>query len=400
MDLTNFLNTKIWGGLKWTLALENRLKDERYLEQYGYKIYSQNDEDGIINEIFRRIGTINKTFVEFGVDRGLECNSHALLLQGWRGLWIEGTESSYAQICRRFAPAIRKGILCVINDYVTINNINGYISEYCKGEELDLLSIDIDGNDYHIWQSINEMNPRVVVIEYQGRFAPEIDWVMAYNTDCVWDGSDRSGASLKALEKLGNKKGYQLVGTNISGVNAFFVRKDLCGDWFPLPATSENLYNPVRSNIVGHENGNRPINFVGQDIEGIEGVFEYYPDWNSLPGFGFRKMLVTTKGQKNIMSEKKARMYIRNIPKTCSKILIEISTDIDIKELNGEIELRIEFENIQNVFDITQAHQIISFPINGAEYKGKIIPIDFATNYLWIPSEFGERNDIYFRGAL
>lgn len=76
------------GGLKWNLALEERLKDEKCLERYGYKVYSQNDEDGILHEIFQRIGIEYHIFVEFGVDKGIESNCHSLLLQGWHGIWI------------------------------------------------------------------------------------------------------------------------------------------------------------------------------------------------------------------------------------------------------------------------------------------------------------------------
>lgn len=82
----------IWGGMKWNDLTEKRLNDTRCLERYGYKVYSQNDEDGIIQEIFRRIGVSNKIFVEFGVQDGLESNAHYLLFQEWKGLWIEGSE--------------------------------------------------------------------------------------------------------------------------------------------------------------------------------------------------------------------------------------------------------------------------------------------------------------------
>lgn len=111
-----------------------------------------------------------------------------------------------------------------------------------------MLSIDIDGNDWHVWKSISVIKPRVVVIEYNGKFPPECDWVMPYDPSHLWDLSDRHGASLSALEKLGNEKGYQLVGTNMTGSNAFFVQKELAGDRFALPATAENLYNPQRGN--------------------------------------------------------------------------------------------------------------------------------------------------------
>lgn len=113
-------------------------------------------------------------------------------------------------------------------------------------KEIDLLSIDIDGNDIYVWEEIAVVNPRVVVIEYNAKFPPDLLWRQAYNRNHVWNGSDWHGASLKAMEEVGRKKGYALVGTNISGCNAFFVRKNLARELFLKPLTAEMLYNPLR----------------------------------------------------------------------------------------------------------------------------------------------------------
>ncbi len=382
MNITEFLNNPIWGGIRWTMELENRIDNPVYLEKYGYKVYSQNDEDGIINEIFKRVGIKNHLFLEFGVDKGIECNTHALLLQGWKGMWIEGSETAYNQVVRRFAPAIRRGELQVLNQYVDPQNIDSIIKCFVGNKELDLLSIDVDGNDYHIWKAIDSVNPRVVIIEYQGKFPPEIDWVMAYNENHVWDRSDRSGASLKAMERLGRNKGYQLVGTNICGVNAFFVRSDIAEDRFAIPATAENLYNPVRSNIVKHNNGNPCINFVGQDIVGMEGVFEYYPDWNSLASYGFWKVEITPNGRRNVVKEKKALLFVRGITHDKKKISIKVSVDVPIIEL-GELELYIRIENKVTNHKLDCEEKEIVLDIDGMKYEGKILPIEFNTNLLW-----------------
>ena len=120
------------------------------------------------------------------------------------------------------------------------------INEGGMSGDIDLLSIDIDGNDYHIWKTINCVNPRVVCIEYNAKFPHDFEWVMKYNKTHISDPSDNQGASLKSLEILGNELGYQLVCTNLNGVNAFFVKKELAKDLFILPATAENLYNPPR----------------------------------------------------------------------------------------------------------------------------------------------------------
>lgn len=233
-------------GITYERLTRKRLEDEKCLELYGFKVYSQNDEDGIIEEIFNRIGTTNKLFVEFGVQNGLECNTHYLLHKGWRGLWIEGSKNYFNDIFSKFFPVIRIGQLGCINAFITKDNINDLISSAEVFGKIDLLSIDIDGNDYYVWEAINVVRPRVVVIEYNAKFPPNCEWKMAYNEKYVWDGSDCHGASLKAMEILGRKLGYRLVGTDLRGCNAFFVQQELAGDKFMDPPTSEALYNPAR----------------------------------------------------------------------------------------------------------------------------------------------------------
>ena len=262
-------------GLAYELLTRKRLDNEKCLELYGFKVYSQNDEDGIIEEIFNRIGTTNKTFVEFGVEDGLESNGHYLLHKGWRGLWIEGDQKSFEKIFSRFFPVIRTGQLSCTLDFITKDNINDLISNVISGE-IDLLSVDVDGNDYYIWQAINVVRPRVVVIEYNAKFPPNHEWKMAYNEKYIWNGSDCHGASLKALELLGRKLGYRLVGTNLSGVNAFFVRQELAGDHFIDPPTAEVLYNPFRYHRHKYSNGHPAAYCLHNQIPNI-GMINYNP---------------------------------------------------------------------------------------------------------------------------
>ena len=240
---------------------KKRMADPLYLEQYGYKVYSQNDEDGIITEIFNRIGTTNKIFVEFGVDNGLECNSHYLLHKGWKGLWIEGNDRNCLEIKRLFPVSIASGSLQVINAFIVKDNIDTIIGGSLSGS-IDMLSIDIDGNDYWVWESINCIQPRVVVIEYNAKFPPEHEWIMKYNERHTWEEDDEQGASLKSLELLGRKLGYQLVGTSYTGVNAFFVKQDITKNIFVQPATAENLYNPARWEIC-YISGHQAKKYIG-----------------------------------------------------------------------------------------------------------------------------------------
>ena len=120
----------------------------------------------IIEEIFHRIGCRTRIFTEFGVEDGLESNCHLLLHKGWSGLWIEGNQKSYRDILYKFHPVIRQDRLKVIQAFITKENINDLIRSAGISGEIDLLSIDVDGNDYYIWEAVSVINPMVVVIEY------------------------------------------------------------------------------------------------------------------------------------------------------------------------------------------------------------------------------------------
>ena len=241
-----------------------RHADPKRLVRYGFKVYSQNDEDGIIQEIFRRIGTADRTFVEFGVADGTECNTAKLLVEGWRGLWIEADASHAGAIRTGFAPFLQQGALTLIESRVSAETIDGLLTQGGMGGEIDLLGIDIDYNDYWVWKAIDAVQPRVVAIEYNATLRPPMSLTVPYDPHGAWDGTNFYGASLAALTRLGAVKGYRLVGCSIAGVNAFFVRAELCGDRFLEPATAEEHYEPARHYFhllpAGHKS--RPGPFV------------------------------------------------------------------------------------------------------------------------------------------
>ena len=229
------------------IAETPRFKDPLRLLSSGYKVFSQNQEDGMIAEVFRRIGTVSRRFVEFGIEDGLECNSTFLLMQGWTGTWIEGAKENAAKARRAF----RSYPVEVRNQFVTAANANALIAELGETGELDFLSIDTDTIDYWIWQAIKSIKPRLVVIEYNATWPPFIRKTVANDPNMAWDGTNFSGASLGALEALGRDKGYCLVGCSLTGVNAFFVRDDLVSDKFCAPFTAENHYEPPRYYLTG-----------------------------------------------------------------------------------------------------------------------------------------------------
>lgn len=212
------------------------------IQNHGGKRFSQGDEDGIIKYIFSEIPPIKKFFVEFGVgppggftmeERGLECNCRLLEGLGWTGLWMDGNlyPSSYQ----------------VKHERITAMNINELFRKYGVPYEFDLLSIDLDGQDFWIWSNLN-YSPRVVIIEYNPNFDIDECKVMPFDQNYTWDGTTWYGASLCALHRLGQSKGYTLIYAN--GVNAFFVRDDLISN--PYDFSLESVYK-YRGRLDYHE---------------------------------------------------------------------------------------------------------------------------------------------------
>jgi hypothetical protein len=241
------------GRVEHQFALSHpRFSSPLRLEPFGRKVFSQNDEDGIISEIFRRIGATSRVFIEIAAGNGRENCSAFLLSQGWRGLWVECDDANIRSIEERWPNQIASGQLQISHEFVKRDTVNEMIDKANLGDEVDILIVDIDGNDYHILKAI-EARPRVICAEYQAQKPPPISWAMPY--DETYDLPMRLGAlapgleygaSLQGLEDLLTPRGYSLVGTSIAGVNCFFVRSDLVEGKFEAPFTAYNHYNPPR----------------------------------------------------------------------------------------------------------------------------------------------------------
>lgn len=230
-----------------SLLAEERYQQPKRLQKHGFKTYAQNDEDGIIAEIVNRIGKdkVPQTFVEFGIEAGVQCNTMRLLADGWKGLWMEGSEAYCNSIKKSHSSYILGGRLKLKHSFITKDNINTLIEEAGYGNELGLISIDIDGNDIWIWQALR-VKPAIVVMEYNPTWHPPLSVAVPYKEDFVWNGSNYHGSSLEAQTKIAKEKGYNLVGCSLAGVNAFFVREDLCGSKFHSPYTAQEHYEPCR----------------------------------------------------------------------------------------------------------------------------------------------------------
>lgn len=181
------------------------------LRAHEHQVYSQGGEDGVLARIFECIGETNRQFVEFGAWDGekLSNTAHLRLDHGWTGLLLEGDAERQSDV--------------VVQEYVTAENINDLFAKYRMPESFDLLSIDIDGNEYWVWKALDRFRPRVVVIEYNVFFGTGVSKTMPYDPNYSWDKTWFHGASLLALRKLGRDKGYSLVHTESYSPNAFFV---------------------------------------------------------------------------------------------------------------------------------------------------------------------------------
>jgi hypothetical protein len=227
-----------------------RFDDRRRLEPFGFSAGSQNEEDGILVEIFRRIGCPYKTFMELGVNTGLHSCTLYFLLAGWRGGWV-GMNSRKVEFTRqKFAFYIASDILRVSDRSVTPENVDCVAGELGVAERLDLLSLQLGGNDYFIVQEMT-LKPRVLVVGYNGLYPPPHRIVQAYDPNYVRTLDTYTGCSLQSLVELARVKGYRLVGTNLTGLNAFFVREDLYSGEVFSDADLSDLYNSPRYQLGG-----------------------------------------------------------------------------------------------------------------------------------------------------
>ena len=201
--------------------------------QNEFRVFSQWGEDWIIQFLIRNVNIPNKIFLEFGVENYTESNTRFLLINNnWSGLVIDGSLENIDYIKRD--PIYWQHNLKVVASFIDKNNINQIITDNGIEGEIGILSVDIDGNDYWVWQSIDVINPAIVITEYNFRFGRDKAVTTPYDPNFVRTQAHYStiyyGASLKALYLLAQKKGYAFVGCNTAGNNAFFVRRDLKPD--------------------------------------------------------------------------------------------------------------------------------------------------------------------------
>jgi hypothetical protein len=235
----------------------------------GYKVFSQADEDGIIQALLSKLpaSQLSRTAIEIGCGDGRENNTHFLLLCGFRVCWLDGSPANIAAIRRELGMETdRKGPLMVTESFVTLDNITGLIADHCAfldTNEPDFFSLDIDGNDLQILaRAMDGFAPKIICVEYNAKFPPPATLSIRYNATHKWALDDYQGASLQAFCDL--LAGYTLVACNLSGVNAFFVRNDF-RDLFPSYPVAA-LFQPFRSHLRLLSSGHPPSLKWARDV--------------------------------------------------------------------------------------------------------------------------------------
>ena len=209
------------------------------LSDVEFRCYSQNGEDGILLYLFSLLGTEHRRSVEICAGSGLECNTANLIINhGWQGLLVDGDAAQIAQGTAFYAqcPTTRISPPTLASSWITVDNVAALLAEHRFGWDIDLLSLDLDGNDYWIWQALPDLRPRVVVLEFNALLGPHESLSQPYDPKFQLDLSKqpyRCGASLTAFTRLAVSRGYRLVGLQSLGFNAFFVRDDLAPAGLP-----------------------------------------------------------------------------------------------------------------------------------------------------------------------
>ena len=239
-------------------SIKNKIIKPNYIE-FGQKVYSQNDEDGIINEIFNDIGINNKIFIEIGIGDGCENNTHNLVLNNWRGVWIDNNKKIVNKLIKYFPINKKLFISCAT---VKPENINSIIKSQLeksnllsklesKNNEIDFLSIDIDSYDIDCIEKLDIVLPRLICIEYNGKFLKNHS-IKTKLVNKSWEYDDYFGSSLSYINQVMQSKNYNLVSTNISGINAFYVKKDLFKKCKTFGQDISDLYMPPNYNLYDY----------------------------------------------------------------------------------------------------------------------------------------------------
>ena len=226
-----------------------------------FRVFSQFGDDGILQFLISRIGLRDQSFVEFGVENYRESNTRFLLVNdNWRGLVIDGSKRNIRDI--HHSSLYWRHDLTAIHAFITRDNINDLLAANGFSGQIGLLSIDLDGVDYWVWEKLTVVQPQIVVAEYNALFGVERAVTVPYNPKFVREKAHYSnlywGCSLPALNRIAESRGYQFVGCNSAGNNAYFVKRSATAS-LPCPSLVEGF---VESKFRESRDENGALSFV------------------------------------------------------------------------------------------------------------------------------------------
>ena len=257
-SLVEMERQKLLMGKILSNQIKNKEFQSRSLKDVEFSIFSQFGDDGIIQWLTQNLEIPNKTFIEFGVEDFSESNSRFLMMNdNWSGFVMDGSELNIKNL--KSSYYYWKYELASKAVFINKDNINDLIQEQEFNREVGLLHIDIDGNDYYIWDEINVIEPIIVIVEFNGIFGKDRSLSVIYDKDFIRNNSHYSfllfGSSIKSLYQLAEDKGYSFIGCNSGGNNAYFVRNDKLND-VVKSATLEQGYVESKYRESRDKNGN------------------------------------------------------------------------------------------------------------------------------------------------
>jgi hypothetical protein len=294
------------------------------LSNYENKVYSQNGEDGVIEQIFKTIGVTNKYYVEFGVEDGKECNTRYLREKSWSGLMMDG--------------GYKNKRINLQKEFITADNITKLFKKYNVPKSPDLVSIDLDYNDFYICNEVlKKYTPRLLILEYNGSILPKYDKVVVYDPDYMWiyDKSNYTGCSIKTYCKLLNEYGYTIIYCDNMGVNLFAVQSE--EKKFKDAGCINKLFKPANYRIGNHKyKGHKPDWYNRQYLSYKTECKLKYKTINNIK----KKLKDNAVKYKDTISKIKSAIYIKkwdeydNLKKVFTKTLL---ADVEDSKVSKKI---------------------------------------------------------------
>jgi hypothetical protein len=219
------------------------------LEKSEQKFFSQHGEDGVIQKILSKIPIKHQYLIEFGAHDGFNMSNSRYLItaQNWNALLIEGDSRFYAKLKTLYAE--NKNVITQ-KIMLTVDNINQKFQDANVPADFDFLCIDVDGPDYYLWEALTQYTPSIVMVEYNSIIAPDKEYIIPADKINEFGGTAEEGASLLSFYKLGKKKGYSAIYTELSGANLFFIHNKYLHLFNVEGITVETLYQPPQFGLL------------------------------------------------------------------------------------------------------------------------------------------------------